>query len=249
MTVSEESNYPVGGQDYPRTLVEFDEWFASEVACEDFLRRLRWPNGFYCPGCSASGAWTTRRGLYRCPSCARQTSVTAGTLFEGTRKPLRLWFRAIWHFTNRKHGVNALELQRILGLGSYQTAWAWLHKLRRAMLPPSRDLLTGEVEVDEALLGGADFNIARLEPDNLLIAVAVEIRGRGLGRVGIARLDDATASSLIPFIKSTVREGALVRTDGWGGYRPLSGLAYEHRPTSLALRAAPLTWCCRVSTE
>ena len=101
--------------------MEFDEWFESEADCEDFLRRLRWPKGFYCPGCGAAGGWETSRGLFRCSSCARQTSVTAGTLFEGTRKPLRLWFQAMWYFTNQKHGVSALGLQRILGLGSYQT--------------------------------------------------------------------------------------------------------------------------------
>ena len=239
MVVSEKSDHPVGGQDYPRTLVEFDEWFASEADCKDFLRRLRWPEGFYCPGCGAAGGWETSRGLFRCSSCARQTSVTAGTLFEGTRKPLRLWFQAMWYFTNQKHGVSALGLQRILGLGSYQTAWAWLHKFRRAMVRPSRDLLSGEVEVDETFLGGRDSDIDGRETDRSLIAIAVEIRGRGIGRIRMARLDDASADSLIPFVKSTVSEGALVCTDGWAGYLPLCRHGYQHRPTSLRATGLP----------
>ena len=239
MVVSEKSDHPVGGQDYPRTLVEFDEWFESEADCEDFLRRLRWPEGFYCPGCGAAGGWETSRGLFRCSSCARQTSVTAGTLFEGIRKPLRLWFQAMWYFTNQKHGVSALGLQRILGLGSYQTAWAWLHKFRRAMVRPSRDLLSGEVEVDETFLGGRDSDIDGRETDRSLIAIAVEIRGRGIGRIRMARLDDASADSLIPFVKSTVSEGALVCTDGWAGYLPLCRHGYQHRPTSLRATGLP----------
>ena len=108
--------------------------------------------------------------------------MTAGTLFEGTRKPLRLWFQAIWYFTNQKHGVSALGLQRVLGLGSYQTAWAWLHKLRRAMVRPGRDRLSGAVEVDETFLGGADFDIDGRGTDRALIAIVAEVKGRGTSR-------------------------------------------------------------------
>ena len=143
-------SHPEGGVDYPRTLTEFDAWFVSETACAEFLGRVRWPEGFRCPSCCGTDAWPTARGQLRCNRCQRQTSVTAGTIFEGTRKPLRLWFQAMWYVTNQKHGVSALGLQRILGLGSYQTAWAWLHKLRRAMVRPGRDLLGGAVEVDMA---------------------------------------------------------------------------------------------------
>jgi transposase-like protein len=140
----ENAPHPIGGIDYPRTLKEFDEWFASEAACAEFVRRVRWPDGFRCPSCAETEAWTTGRGQFRCSRCQRQISPTAGTIFEGTRKPLRLWFQAMWYVTNQKHGVSALGVQRILGLGSYQTAWTWLHKLRRAMVRPGRDLLDGE---------------------------------------------------------------------------------------------------------
>ncbi len=157
--MTENAVHPVGGVDYPRTLKEFDEWFPSEAACADFLRRVRWPEGFRCPVCGKTVAWMTARGQLRCARCQRQTSATAGTIFEGTRKPLRLWFQAMWYVTNQKHGVSALGVQRILGLGSYQTAWTWLHKLRRAMVRPGRDLLNGEVEVDETYLGGREVGV------------------------------------------------------------------------------------------
>ncbi len=231
--VTEEPNHPVGGVDYPRTLAEFDEWFSSERDCAEFLRRLRWPRGFECPACGAAGGWQTSRGLLRCPSCARQTSPTAGTLFEGTRKPLRLWFQAIWYFTDQKHGVSALGLQRVLGLGSYQTAWVWLQKLRRAMVRPGRDRLSGEVEVDETFLGGRDVEIDGRGTDRALIVIAAEVRGRGTGRIRVARVKDASSANLIPFIQSAVCKGAVIRTDGWAGYGPLPRHGYQHRPRSL----------------
>ena len=237
--VTKKPNHPVGGVDYPRTLAEFEEWFSSEKDCEEFLRRLRWPKGFVCPACGAVGGWQTSRGLLRCPSCARQTSSTAGTLFEGTRKPLRLWLQAIWYFTNQKHGVSALGLQRVLGLGSYQTAWVWLQKLRRAMVRPGRDRLSGEVEVDETFLGGRDSEIDGRGTDRALILIAAEVRGRGTGRVRMARVRDASTASLIPFIQGAVCKGAIVHTDGWAGYGPLPRHGYQHRPRSLRASQLP----------
>ena len=127
-----------------------DEWFRSDAGCRDYIHRLRWPDGFACPHCRWTGEpWVTSRGLLHCRGCQGQTSLTAGTVFEGTRKPLRMWFLAMWFVTSQKNGVSALGLQRVLGLGSYETAWTWLHKLRRAMVRPGRDCLTGAVEVDE----------------------------------------------------------------------------------------------------
>ncbi len=238
--VSEEAKHPVGGVDYPRTLAEFDEWFRSEASCAEFLRELRWPHGFECPGCGNCGpGWKTGRGLVRCRECGRQTSTTAGTLFEGTRKPLRLWFQAIWYLTNQKHGVSALGLQRVLGLGSYQTAWTWLHKLRRAMVRPGRERLIGEVEVDETFLGGEGEDIAGRGTDRSLIVIAAEVRGRGTGRIRMACVEDASAQSLIPFIERTVVAGSVIHTDGWSGYGPLSRSAYEHRPKSLRASRLP----------
>ena len=140
--------------EYPRTVLEFRDWFADEAACRDYLVRLRWPEGFCCPVCSGPDHWVTERGLRHCRGCSRQTSVTAGTLFADTHLPLRLWFEALWHVTGQKGGGSALGLQRVLGLGSYRTAWNLLHKLRRAMVRPGRERLQGIVEVDEIFIGG-----------------------------------------------------------------------------------------------
>ena len=133
-----EPKHPVAGTDYPGTFQEFDEWFSSENACLDYIANVRWPDGFICPSCGfkSKKPSLTRRGLCLCRKCKRQTSITAGTLFHRTHKPLRTWFLAMWFVTSQKHGESALGLQRVLGLGSYNTAWTWLHKLRRAMVRP-----------------------------------------------------------------------------------------------------------------
>ena len=143
-------------EDYPRTLAELESRFSSEQACREYLFRLRWPGGFRCSRCDDAKAWPLRSGLWQCARCRYQISVTAGTIFQDTRTPLTVWFRAMWWVTSQKNGVSALGLQRVLGLGSYQTAWAWLHKLRRAMVRPGRDRLSGKVEVDETYLGGLE---------------------------------------------------------------------------------------------
>ena len=125
-------------EDYPRTLAELDAKLGTEAACRDYLFKLRWPDGFVCPRCQGRSAWTTKRNLFICGDCEYQASLTAGTIFQDTRKPLTLWFRAIWWVMAQKNGASALGVQRILGLGSYTTAWTWLHKLRRAMVRPGR---------------------------------------------------------------------------------------------------------------
>jgi hypothetical protein len=142
-------------EDYPRHLREFDTRFCSEEACREYLFKLRWPDGFCCPRCGGNRSWAGR-GLRECAVCGYQSSVTAGTIFQDTRTPLRLWFQAMWWMTTQKNGVSALGLQRVLVLKQYQTAWTWLHKMRSAMVRPGRDLLTGRVEVDECYLGGLE---------------------------------------------------------------------------------------------
>ena len=152
----EEPKRPVGGTDYPRTFNEFERFFESEDACREYLTRIRWPNGYECPRCgSQNSPWITERGYLHCRDCGKEISVTAGTLFERTRITLKTWFLAIWFVTSQKHGESALGLKRVLGLGSYQTAWTWLHKLRRAMVRPGRDCLRGHIEVDETFVGGS----------------------------------------------------------------------------------------------
>ena len=134
--------------------MEFRDQFHSEEACRDYLVRLRWPQGWTCPKCQHGEFWKMKRGVLCCRACQQYVSVTAGTLFADTHKPLRLWFEAMWHVTSQKYGASALGLQRILSFGSYRTAWNWLQKLRRAMVRPGRDRLAGRVEVDEIFIGG-----------------------------------------------------------------------------------------------
>jgi len=226
----QERAHPVGGVDYPRTIDEFDAWFGTEEGCARYLERLRWPQGFRCPGCGGSKAWLTERGLLHCAACGRQTSLTAGTVFEGTRKPLRTWLQAMWYVTSQKSGVSALGLKRVLGLGSYQTAWAWLHKLRRAMVRPGRELIAGRVEVDETYVGGLEEGaVGRGSEAKALVAIAIEVhQPKGFGRVRLRQVADASGKSLTGFVQSVVAPGSVVITDGWAGYNGLAKLGYQH---------------------
>jgi transposase-like protein len=216
--------------EYPGTLAQFDRWFATEDACRKYLATLRWPAGFRCPGCESTDAWLTERSLMHCKGCGRQVSVTAGTIFHGTRSSLRLWFQAMWWVTAQKNGASALGLQRILGLGSYETAWTWLHKLRRAMVRPGRDLLSGEVEVDETFVGGVEEGGGRRHVGKkALVVVAAEVRGRGTGRIRLAWVLDSSGASILPFVRATVAPGSMVITDGLQTYRALPESGYGHR--------------------
>jgi len=146
----------------------------------------------------------------------------------------------MWYVTGQKQGVSALGLQRVLGLGSYQTAWAWLHKLRRAMVRPGRDRLHGEVEVDETYLGGAESNVVgRRTLKKSIVAIAVEVRGRGSGRVRMSRVKDVSAASLVGFVATAVSPGAVVHTDGWSAYKGIAGRGYDHRPRNISASGDP----------
>ena len=221
--------------DYPRSLAEFRARFATDEACLAYLVACRWPGGFVCPACGGTGGWLMARGLFLCQACRRQVSVTSGTIFHQTRLPLRQWFEAMWHLTQQKYGANALGLQRLLGLGSYHTAWRWLHRLRRAMVRPDRDRLSGQVEVDETYLGGErSGKRGRGAANKALIVVAVEDtakpggKQRGMGRVRLARIPNASAATLEAFLRENVAPGSRVRTDGWLGYAPLAESDYVH---------------------
>lgn len=217
-------------EDYPKTFQEFEEWFSSEKACREYLFRIRWPMGFYCPRCGHSKGWLTKRGLYRCAHCDFQVSVTAGTIFQDTRKPLRTWFQAMWYVTNQKQGVSALGLQRVLGLGSYRTAWTWLHKLRRAMVRPGRDRLSGTIEVDETYIGGVQSGKrGRGAAGKTLVLIAAQEDGRRIGCIRLHRVANASAGSLEPAVEEMISPGSTVRTDDWSGYRGLMKRDYEHR--------------------
>ena len=183
--------HPRAGVDYPRNWHELLEWFGDEGACLRYLERLRWGECSTCRFCGVvdGGWWQMADGSRRCAACRSETSVTAGTIFAGTRTPLVSWFAAVWYVVNPKQGVSALGLQRVLGLGSYQTAWAWLHKLRRAMVLPGRELLTDAVEVDESYVGARRPGAAgRGVTGKPIVAIAVEDRGEASGRVRMRRI-------------------------------------------------------------
>jgi transposase-like protein len=217
-------------EDYPKTILEFEQRFSTEEDCRRYLFNLRWPEGFRCPRCGFDQAWITRRGLHRCRHCDMQVSVTTGTIFQDTRKPLRQWFRAMWYVTNQKHGVSALGLQRFLGLGSYRTAWTWMHKLRCAMVRPGRDRLSGIVEVDETYIGGEHSGKrGRGAAGKALVLVAVEDKVKAFGRIRLCQVADASADSLTKAIRKSVEPGSLIRTDGWNGYRRLQPEGYPHK--------------------
>jgi transposase-like protein len=238
-------------EEYPRTILEFETRFASEEACRDYLVSLRWPEGFRCPACGHAKAWWTGRALLHCARCRHQTSVTAGTIFQDTHKPLRLWFRAMWYVTSQKSGVSALGLQRVLGLGSYPTAWAWLHKLRRAMVRPGRDRLVGTVQVDEVYIGGEKpGKRGRGAAGKCLVVIAAEKVGARTGRIRLRRVPDASGKSLHGAVTEAVQPGSRVETDGWQGYLGLGKLGYQHEVTRDAEEVGehPLPHCHRVAS-
>jgi hypothetical protein len=233
----EEIGHPVADIDYPKTFQEFDEWFKSDGACIDYIAKLRWPGGFRCPICGdiKDKPSLMCRVLFLCRKCKRQTSVISGTLFHKTHKPLRTWFFAMWFVTSQKHGASALGLQRVLGLGSYNTAWTWLHKLRRAMVRPGRDQLTGDIEIDETYVGGVGVKVrGRGAKRKAIVAIAAEVRGRGPGRIRMSVIPDVSSISLHEFVSNNVIKGAVIRTDGWKGYNGLETMGYKHIVTNIS---------------
>jgi len=216
-------------EDYPQTLMDLERRFSTDRACREYLFALRWPDGFLCPRCGGRQAWPMSRGLWLCGQCRYQASVTAGTIFQDSRLPLPLWFRAMWYVTTQKNGVSALGVQRVLGMGSYQTAWAWLHKLRRAMVRPGRDRLSGTVEVDETYIGAEEEGVVgRLTQDKALVVVAAQCDGsQKIGRIRMRRIPDLTRPTLHGFIVENVEPGSVVRTDGLSAYRGLESHRHE----------------------
>ena len=238
----EEQRHPVCSVDYPGTFQEFDKWFSTEEACLAFISKLRWPQGFCCPSCGIfdENPSIMGRGLFLCRKCKRQTSITAGTLFHKTHKPLRTWFLAIWFVTSQKNGASALGLKRVLGLGGYDTAWTWMHKLRRAMVRPGRGHLTGAVEVDETYVGGVGAKIRGRGAENkAIVAIAAEVRGKGPGRIRMSIIRNVSADSLHKFVSDNVQKGSTIRTDGWKGYNDIEDSGYKHIVNNITASGDP----------
>jgi len=228
-------DHPRAGVHYPRSVGEFQAWFRTDADCLDYLEWLRWPAGFVCPECGHASGWRLGDGRFECAQCRARRSVTAGTIFDRTRTPLTVWFTACWLFTSGKDGISAQSLQRTLEIGSYQTAWAMLHRLRSVLVRPGRDRLAGTVEVDETYIGGEEPGLrgGRARGKKVLTGIAVEVRDpRGIGRCRMAPLVDASAASLHAFVTDHVQPGATVITDAWAGYRGLDTLGYTHQRRS-----------------
>jgi len=222
-------------------LPTFLKRFGTDAQCRAYLVRARWPAGFGCTGCGHDQAWSHKRRLIEeCTACGKQHSILAGTLFEQTKTGLARWFLAIYLVSASKGGISALELQRQMGFGSYQTAWSWLHKIRRAMVRPERPPLSEQVEADETLVGGAQpGRTGRGAAGKTVVAGAVETgrgqtRGRRLGRLRLAAVPDASATSLEGFIERNLARPATVTTDGWSGYQGLAAKGYDHEAINLS---------------
>jgi hypothetical protein len=222
-------------EEYPRNQMDLEDKFSTEDACRNYLFRLRWPDGFTCPNCgNAAEPKIDRKILLRCAACSHQASVIAGTMFQDTHTPLTVWFRAIWWVTTQKNGASALGLQRILGLKSYETAWTWLHKFRRAMVRPGRELLSGRVEVDECYIGAPEEEMrGRGTADKALVVVAVEEKGSGIGRIRFRQIPNGSVPNLNRFLQESVAPGSVIHTDGWKGYRKVGSIGFEHEVTVL----------------
>jgi transposase-like protein len=246
VVVPDKLKMPVAGRDYPRTWDQFLDWFPDDESCRHYLEGIRWKQGFVCLSCGEAGvAFQGSRGRWICRLCRYQSTVTAGTIFDKTRTPLRNWLAAVWYIVNQKQGVNALGLQRVLGLGSYQTAWAMLHRLRRAMIRPGRERLHGLVEVDECWVGPSPPNALRLtkkkqqlikkrKAQRMIVMVAVEIKEpKGFGRIRLQRVTNKSEKAVLPFVLDVVEPGSVVRTDGSAAYRKLEKHGYQRERTVL----------------
>lgn len=209
----------------------FSKQFATEEQCRDYLYQLRFPEGFFCPKCKNTKAWLVGKTLFECSQCGHQTSVISGTIFQDTRTPLKTWFTAIWWVTTQKNGASAKGLQQILGLRKYETAWTWLHKIRKAMVFPNRLKLKDTVEVDETYIGSEEKEgkRGRGTENKILVAVAVELDvNKKPGRVRMSVIPDASGDSLKGFVTNNIEKGTTVITDGWSGYSFLDSEEYQH---------------------
>jgi len=226
-------------EDYPKTEIEFDQRFSNPDTCYEYLAKTRWPNGFVCEKCGHNAFWISAKHIYICTKCEHQYSLTAGTIMHRTRKPITYWFKAMWWFTTRKSGVNAVNLKELLGLGSYHTAWTWLQKLRRCTNRKDREKLSGRVEVDEFFVGGQKTGKRGRGADGkTIVYIAVE---RDLKQdpstleeywqIGRARMQvalDCSSYSLETFINHNIEAGSTVATDKWSSYQPIVNIRYHH---------------------
>ena len=226
---------PLASKDYPRNYAEFLGWFPDDAACLDYLDWLRWPSGFSCPHCSCGKGWRMGDGRWWCKACQRRISATSGTIFHHTQTPLTVWFTAAWHMTAPKNGVSAKTLHRLLGFGSYQSAWAMLHRFRGAIGHTAHDRLSGNVEVDETVIGGVrSGKRGRGAAGKILVAVAVEQElPKGFGRCRLQVIPNAESDTLRSFLLKHIEPGSTILTDGLASYPAAAGSDYSHHSTPI----------------
>lgn len=214
-------------ENYPNTMLEFEKRFGNEESCREYLYQMRRQNGFICPHCDHREYWIRDKGQYQRERCRYRISVTAGTIFQDTRIPLRLWFRTIWRVVSQKHGISALGLQRVLGFNRYAAIWNMLHRLRTAMVRPGRDRLIGPAQADEIYSGGPHpGKRGRGAAGKTLVLAAVEDKDGRPGRIRLHKVKDASGDSLIPAVKESIQPKSEVRTDGREGHNKLSHSGY-----------------------
>lgn len=218
--------------DHPTSLIAFQRQFHNEHACARYLAELRWPDGFVCPACGHDAAWPLKckPWTYECRACARQTSLKAGSLMHGSKLPLTVWFWAAYLMATHSNGISALQLQSLLALGSYKTAWLLCAKLRRAMVDPDRNALAGLVEVDETTIHYRRYTetgMGRSAKGKLRIVGACEVRDKGPGRLRLAQVADASADSLRGFVAASIAPGSTAKTDAWQGYAGIPNIDHQ----------------------
>lgn len=213
----------------PKNQIEFEKMFTTEEQCIEYLKELRFPYGYSCRKCHHDEYWLNNRGIMVCKYCRDELSITSGTIFHRSKLPLVVVFRALWWMVAQKNGVSAIGLQRVLGLGSYRTAWTWLHKFRRLMVFPGRDRLNGAVEVDETFVGGKTAgNRGRGAEGKSMVIIAIEKTESGTGRVRMSLISDGSKKSIGKFITNNIELGSTLITDGWKGYSGISKKGYTH---------------------
>jgi transposase-like protein len=222
-------------EDFPRSEIEFDARFSQPEACYAYLFKQKWPDGFLCSKCGHRQYWLSSRKLYICTKCEHQHSLTAGTVMESSKKPITYWFKAMWWFTTRKSGINAVNLKELLGFGSYGTAWTWLQKLRRCTIRQNREKLSGRVEVDEFTIGGErSGKRGRGAEGKTIVVIAVERDDteKQIGRIRMHVALDFSGASLGKFILDNIAPGATIATDSWSSYNVIDKEQYGREITN-----------------
>jgi ribosomal protein L37AE/L43A len=224
------------------SLPKFFERFGAEAQCEAALEQARWPSGFVCPDCGERRHSLVHRDgqkLWQCSACRKQTSLTAGTIFESTRLPLRLWFLGIYHLTQPKNNVSALELKRLLGV-SYKAAWRLKHKLMQVMDEREADRVLGErVELDDAYLGGVrPGKPGRGAAGKVPFVIAVQTSEEE-HRPWYVRLDPLpgfTKKALVQWAESALAPDALMVSDGLACFAAAADLVDAHEQVVVGQR-------------